>query len=54
MSLIDLTPLAVPFSASQAHRDDQEGNYTGAALNGLGAVLGGRRPLRGSEKEQKI
>ncbi|WNJ88460.1 hypothetical protein [Bosea sp. 685] len=40
MSLVDLTPLAAPLSANEAYRDYQDGNYTGAALNTLGTVLG--------------
>ncbi len=53
MSLVDLTPLAVPLSANEAYRDYQEGNYTGAALNGLGAVLGATPALAGIGKGTK-
>ncbi|AOO81663.1 hypothetical protein [Bosea vaviloviae] len=53
MSLIDLTPLAVPLSANQAYRDYQEGNYAGAGLNTLGAVLGATSALAALGKGTK-
>jgi hypothetical protein len=53
MSLIDLTPLGAPLSANEAYRDYQEENYTGAALNGLGAVLGATSALAGIGKGAK-
>jgi hypothetical protein len=53
MSLIDLTPLGAPLSVNEAYRDAREGNYTGAALNGLGAVLGAAPALAGIGKGAK-
>lgn len=49
--LMDFTPAGAVFAGQQAARDYSDGNYTGAAINGLGAVPGvawaaAARPVR--------